>query len=519
MTAEKNIITTVVEKRSMKDCITDFTRYSFIQAKQLPSSEWTDFGQMTSHMANGDEVKSEISLFDSTVEALYANKLNTKTVSSDQLRLSCGKHQLSIKYAFPVDYNRVRVKLSKVKKNITVISLRQAHQFEQERPIFTTAPDHQLSILPQDVPHDVMMHHSGMQKNKEERKISDACNRSHDMMTPLMNVKESFMVFFQYRKEFYFHLRSPAGFYIGFIVVNQCLFDYQQSAPAMDLAFCFLDLNNSGHVSSAWSRIIKDQKCRDITVIDAEEEILKSTLFHFAKRTYGSCQSAGSTSKYQVLVQNHIDEYFTRAVIYLLYSDPDLQGLDMTNQANIPPFTAEMVHTAKEAPPSDDPAVDKKCSYCGSYSADTRKCTRCKLVQYCSKDCQTKHWPTHSAHCKKSSNSAATTASPTAHRAAAKQCSHCNRVSSSLKKCVRCGEAQYCNKDCQEKHWPTHRKACKKPPDEHLSSKKSAAAGTACAFCGSCSTKLMTCGKCGKARYCSKDCQRQHWKEHKGTCK
>ncbi|KAI8512272.1 hypothetical protein Bbelb_089110 [Branchiostoma belcheri] len=40
-----------------------------------------------------------------------------------------------------------------------------------------------------------------------------------------------------------------------------------------------------------------------------------------------------------------------------------------------------------------------------------------------------------------------------------------------------------------------------------------------CAFCGDQNKETMSCGKCRKARYCSKDCQLQHWQRHKIVCK
>jgi hypothetical protein len=40
-------------------------------------------------------------------------------------------------------------------------------------------------------------------------------------------------------------------------------------------------------------------------------------------------------------------------------------------------------------------------------------------------------------------------------------------------------------------------------------------------LCGSCQTSSTNahCGRCKIVRYCSKECQRKHWKEHKLTCK
>ncbi len=43
------------------------------------------------------------------------------------------------------------------------------------------------------------------------------------------------------------------------------------------------------------------------------------------------------------------------------------------------------------------------------------------------------------------------------------------------------------------------------------------AEGTVCAFCGNPSASSW-CGQCRKVRYCDRQCQKQHWKEHKITC-
>ena len=40
----------------------------------------------------------------------------------------------------------------------------------------------------------------------------------------------------------------------------------------------------------------------------------------------------------------------------------------------------------------------------------------------------------------------------------------------------------------------------------------------ACAACGSADATLR-CSACKAARYCSKECQKAHWKGHKAVCK
>ena len=40
----------------------------------------------------------------------------------------------------------------------------------------------------------------------------------------------------------------------------------------------------------------------------------------------------------------------------------------------------------------------------------------------------------------------------------------------------------------------------------------------ACGQCGSIPQSLMACSRCGQVAYCSRECQRQHWKLHKQAC-
>ncbi|CAC5416530.1 unnamed protein product [Mytilus coruscus] len=41
----------------------------------------------------------------------------------------------------------------------------------------------------------------------------------------------------------------------------------------------------------------------------------------------------------------------------------------------------------------------------------------------------------------------------------------------------------------------------------------------ACCYCRKISQQLKSCSKCKKAKYCSKDCQTNHWIKHKHLCK
>jgi len=50
------------------------------------------------------------------------------------------------------------------------------------------------------------------------------------------------------------------------------------------------------------------------------------------------------------------------------------------------------------------PDICANCANCGKgeeSSNSLKTCTACKLVKYCSRDCQVAHWPQHKKECKK----------------------------------------------------------------------------------------------------------------------
>ena len=53
------------------------------------------------------------------------------------------------------------------------------------------------------------------------------------------------------------------------------------------------------------------------------------------------------------------------------------------------------------------------------------------------------------------------------------------------KKCVRCKLSSYCSRTCQKAHWKAHKKVCKQPPEQTLGTD---AAGDDAASCRACMT-------------------------------
>lgn len=152
----------------------------------------------------------------------------------------------------------------------------------------------------------------------------------------------------------------------------------------------------------------------------------------------------------------------------------------------------------------------RRCSSCGRYDADMKRCSRCTVVFYCSRACQRVHWPSHKANCKLSSSQDDGKVSSN------HQCANCKTVTGNLKKCTGCRAVVYCSKSCQLQHWPKHKAMCKQ-----LSRKRNMAASKRVPHCGNCERsggQLRRCTGCKATAYCSESCQREHWSKHKLVC-
>ncbi|KAJ8309710.1 hypothetical protein KUTeg_011575 [Tegillarca granosa] len=109
--------------------------------------------------------------------------------------------------------------------------------------------------------------------------------------------------------------------------------------------------------------------------------------------------------------------------------------------------------------------VTKSCfNYsCLKKGVDLKVCGKCKSAWYCSSECQKSDWKKHKTDCKFLSSM-----KEDQDTALGDMCARCQTSSRPLKKCSKCLVVCYCSKECQIAHWRDHKPVCNTITESNL---------------------------------------------------
>lgn len=141
---------------------------------------------------------------------------------------------------------------------------------------------------------------------------------------------------------------------------------------------------------------------------------------------------------------------------------------------------------------------DNHCHYCvplvvRSRNHPMKKCAGCRLAYYCNENCQRADWKRHKPTCYKQ-----------------RTCHHC-AAPTPKKCCTECMGVYYCNDECKSADWSSHRLKC--PLQASVRYCRRCGPGAWDERC-----RQKKCARCKLARYCSTECQRADWIDHKNEC-
>ena len=489
---------------------------------RVPKHMPTSFGSLTSHLGNGHFFESEISFSEKAFDVYSTSKqLEPRRISPYDIELSCGEHKIDVSYPYCIDYNSLSLKVSKKNKTIAVHAKRTAYDFEQEVPVYMSDPNNPFLLPLMTFDKKTVAEFCRSQFSDEEVAV-----RSSPDAPPLVKIKNIVADLLQKEEAFFFTYSEPGGSNI-LLAVNNRVFDYSRKTPAIDLSFC--SAKHGSPVFPIWSTMVESLVMSDIPV--ELYQLLERVLKYFAKRTAPLVSPTASNERQELLSHWKLSPCFTRAVIYPIYfyPEPEVKNLptidDLASHilSDCDPEIRESYRKLRNLTDLDlhegyermkKREKESKCSYCGQTSENLRKCTRCQAVQYCNKDCQQKHWKLHKVSCKESTTIA--------------------RPPSTITTNTKDGAA------ASTTTGSATTQAKNRPPTSMSDSSSGSGSGGGgggsddgpkpfislgipeiiqCHYCSRILTMVKKCGGCLKTNYCGKHCQELHWKYgHKNEC-
>ena len=179
-----------------------------------------------------------------------------------------------------------------------------------------------------------------------------------------------------------------------FVVIENRKFDLLNKSPVVDMWFCFLTPEKCKKIYQQWCTVYESESggMTHFTPIDEEERQLLENIFNYFARRTASTSKKPTCRRYQLLVRQKIQQYFTRAVVYPLYPSHSMVGLGTMGMPKSFDQLADSVLHGISSTTTKKPSPDQnKCSFCGNYSVNLKKCSRCHSVQYCDRECQKEH--------------------------------------------------------------------------------------------------------------------------------
>ena len=382
-------------------------KYLFNQMRPLYTESLTplSLGVVLQHSGNDSSFETVISLSDQSMSTLQDHQLTTERCSDTTVRIKVNDCFSDVVYPYSVDYNKLTIRLSQRNKTITVFANRKCHCIYDEEPVYIANPSNALSlpIMPiNKADATSFCELQWMRERLHESEDPSVLNLKHGKDE--YELKQTFLHLFQSTDKYSFFLINkydgdPRVKFNCLITVINRVFDMHNKVPALDILFCNSDIDE--YLFTAFNP--NKMKYDAIELDKAEKELCFNMLNYFTKCTVATSPPV-TNATYKSLVKKKVEHRFKRAVIYPLYPNLDEKVFNLS--------FVEMIRTTLIQDIMPIPKYfpywfhytaaclkENKCSYCKCIKEGLKKCARCHLVQYCDTDCQKKHWKTHKPIC------------------------------------------------------------------------------------------------------------------------
>lgn len=550
------------------DFLVPSCNYSFKKFRNKAYIRGSSFGKVTHHYGDGVTFESVVSLSDAALNTLERVSLGTKSISNSAIELSCGKHTLRLNYPHWVDYNKVGIKLSRKSKTVSLTAPRKAHFFCDEKPLATVNPDFTVTFMPGTVDNGIVPTFVAMQFTKSDRTLMDRKERKSDPLPLLVNVKEYMGTIFEAFDYNFFEMGVEKTDHVCLMVIHNRLLDFYTITPALDFSFCYVEPSLASQISYKWQKMVPREAAYTFSIKEPVYALFQKVLNYFARRTRPSTKAIFS-ERHRQMVKLKLSKHFTRAIVYPLFTDPDVYIQDMGIGKALEQFalSSEDAIIIKPDSPKQKraaftPKVDdtlllqamamanrvqkKSMEYEKQKAEEAAAIAHKEEVQKQETEAEKKEAEAQMNEVQEQKNEAAEQKDlPTKTPTKGRRCHFCGKHAEHIKRCARCGKVQYCGRQCQKKHWKEHKLVCQQsesteeeetdedsespeetsPPTPRNSFSASAESNgplpttslTFCKGCGKAGVALRKC-PCHLAAYCSVQCQKNDWVKHRDSC-
>ena len=385
------------------------SKYLFNQM-MLPYTESltpSSLGVVLQHSGNDSSFETIISLSDQTMSNLHDYQLTTERYSDTIVRIKVNVCFSDVLYPYSIDYNKLTIQLSRRSKKITIFANRKCHYVYDEEPVFIVNPENVLSLPIMSINQADAISFCESQWMRSRGQVLDQSilNLKHGMDE--YELKRFFLHLFKSTDKRSFFLinkydKDPRVKFNCLITVINRVFDMHNKVPALDILFC-----NSGIDEYLFSAFNPNKMKHDSIELDKAERKLCTNLLNYFTKCTAATSPPVTNATYKSLVKKKVEHHFKRAVIYPLYPNPDenmfnsslVVMTEIVLTQDILPNTKDLLHIPYWIHYTAACLKENKCSYCKCIKEGLRKCSRCHLVQYCDTNCQKKHWKTHKPLC------------------------------------------------------------------------------------------------------------------------
>lgn len=385
-----------------------YNKYLFNQMRPSCTTESLtplSLGVVLQHSGNDSSFETVISLSDRSISTLQDHQLTTEQCSDTIVRIKVNDCFSDVVYPYSIDYNKLTIQLSRRSKKVTIFANRKCHCIYDEEPVYITNPSNVLSLPIMPINQADATSFCELQWMRQRASESeDPCILNLNHGTDEYELKQTFLHLFQSTDKCSFFLINkydgdPRVRFNCLITVINRVFDVHNKVPGLDILYCNSDIDE--YLFSAFNP--NKMKYDSIQLDKAERELCSKMLNYFTKCTVATSPPV-TNATYKSLVKRKVEHHFKRAVIYPLYPNLDEK---MFNSSHVEMIKTTLIQDMMPIP-KDFPywfhytaacLKENKCSYCKCIKEGLKKCSRCHLVQYCDANCQKKHWKTHKPSC------------------------------------------------------------------------------------------------------------------------